>query len=319
MSREVREFAVTIPSGTLAAAPYKVQLNMPARVVKQIRVRVPPGPNGVMGFAIGSAGIPVIPINGSWIITNDATLDFPLTSYIDSGTWWFIGYNTGTFTHTVYLTFTCTLTGTKTGTALGTATTVGSVATATSTTPGQIVTPIPPPTFGTTPGTPPVTTPGTTAPPKPAWTPTVLPGTRWATTPRWSRNSNATLRYLVGWRELPTGTIIGVFSFPPTMSATLVAFHLGATSLTITKWTAYLAPYNPKGLAGVKYVFAPHTTTIGGSGGGASAPTPATVPPPPVTVPPTPTKQRKITGTQPGGPPTKKGSGTRTPVTNKGR
>ena len=112
MAREVREYAATIPTGTTPASPHAMTLAMPPRVVTRIVVRVPPGPRGVMGFAIGSAGVAVIPVNpGQWIVTDDATLPFDLDDYIDSGTWEFFGYNTGTFAHTVYLTFHCTLPG----------------------------------------------------------------------------------------------------------------------------------------------------------------------------------------------------------------
>lgn len=167
MSREVREYTVTIPKGTTAANPYKVQLEMPARVVVKITVRVPPGPRGHMGFAIGSAGLPVIPINaGGWIITDNATLPYVLTDYIDSGTWWVLGYNDGTYTHTIYLTFTCTLPGQAA--AASAAPAAGAViATLSSTGATPTPTPLPVPTAPPTPPSVP-TPPGITLPTPPS-------------------------------------------------------------------------------------------------------------------------------------------------------
>ena len=110
MAVEVREFACTIPHGTAIATPYTKALTFPPRVVTQIDWRVPPGPNGQVGFAIGSSGEQVVPIDaGSWLIADDQDKSWPLTGFWDSGGWEFFGYNLGVFDHTVYLTFLCDL------------------------------------------------------------------------------------------------------------------------------------------------------------------------------------------------------------------
>lgn len=109
MAREIRQFAVTIPTGTTTTAPHKEQLTLQPKVVTRIRIRVPPGPRGDMGFAVGNAQKHVIPLTTpAWIVTDNDELVFTPTDYTTSGTWWVIGYNTGTYAHTIYLTFSLT-------------------------------------------------------------------------------------------------------------------------------------------------------------------------------------------------------------------
>ncbi len=106
MAREIRHYTVTIPAGTSAASPVTTALVMPARVVRAIHWRVPPGPRGVMGFRIGASGVQVIPWNtGEWIVADDESDELELQDQITSGGWQVFGYNLGSFDHSVYLTF----------------------------------------------------------------------------------------------------------------------------------------------------------------------------------------------------------------------
>lgn len=106
MAYEVRRYTVTIPAGTLASAPLVADLAMPARLVRSVLWRVPPGPRGLMGFRIGSSGVQVIPWNtGEWIVADDEDDELVLENQITSGAWQCIGYNTGRYDHQVYLTF----------------------------------------------------------------------------------------------------------------------------------------------------------------------------------------------------------------------
>jgi len=110
MAVEIRDFTVTIPAGTAVAAGFTASLAMPARVVTEIRVRVPPGPRGEVGFAIGSGGVPIVPYGaGNWIVTDNEDLIYPLDGAITSGAWQLIGYNTGSFDHTLRIYFLCQL------------------------------------------------------------------------------------------------------------------------------------------------------------------------------------------------------------------
>lgn len=97
---------MTVPHGTPIAAPATFNLAMPARIVRQISVRVPPGPLGTVGFQIGAAGVQVIPWNvGAWVVDNDRTRYFPVSGQIDTGAWQMFAYNTGTNDHTLYIEF----------------------------------------------------------------------------------------------------------------------------------------------------------------------------------------------------------------------
>lgn len=106
MAAEVRNFAATIPAGTPITAPVTVSLAMPPRIVRAVRWRVPPGPAGVMGWALAAAGVAIIPWNvGGWIVANDEYDEWPLDGQISSGAWQVQGYNTGVYAHAVFLTF----------------------------------------------------------------------------------------------------------------------------------------------------------------------------------------------------------------------
>lgn len=106
MATEVRSFAATLPAGTLDSAPATIELAMPARIVSGVRVRIPPGPSGAVGWALGSAGVRVLPWGDQqWIVGDDEVIEAPLTGQITSGAWQLIGYNTGLFDHTIYVTF----------------------------------------------------------------------------------------------------------------------------------------------------------------------------------------------------------------------
>lgn len=104
--REVIHFEVTVPAGTPVAAPLVQVLTMPVRVITAIDWRVPAGAQGCLGFRIGARAIPVVPQPaGTWVIAAGESGSFPLAGHHDSGDWSLIGYNTGTYPHTVYLTF----------------------------------------------------------------------------------------------------------------------------------------------------------------------------------------------------------------------
>lgn len=106
MAQEIRDFQVLIPAGTAVDSPVTVDMAMPPRIVDQINIRIPPGPNGLMGFRLSSGGIPFLPSNsGAWVIANDEPIQWPLTGQITSGAWELQGYNLGQYDHTVYVKF----------------------------------------------------------------------------------------------------------------------------------------------------------------------------------------------------------------------
>lgn len=103
MADEIRQYTVLVPAGTPAAAPVTVAMPMPPRDVEAIQVVVPPGPNGLVGFAILMSGVPVIPYGSDqWIITAGENITWPVEHYPDSGAWAVRAYNTGTSDHSLY-------------------------------------------------------------------------------------------------------------------------------------------------------------------------------------------------------------------------
>ena len=112
MAREVYEFQITVPAGTAQSSPQTSPMTMPPRVVEQLEVLVPPGPGGEVGFAIGSSGGQVIPRNaGTYVISDDEKITWPLDGMIDSGAWQLVAYNTGRYDHTLYVRFLVDLVG----------------------------------------------------------------------------------------------------------------------------------------------------------------------------------------------------------------
>lgn len=109
-AQEVRQFQVSTPPGTLASAPLITPLTLGVRDVTHVRVRVPPGPRGNLGWALAMAGTQVIPVNvGQWIIGDDETIEWDLAGYPNSGAWQLWTYNTGNWPHLVLLTFSLAL------------------------------------------------------------------------------------------------------------------------------------------------------------------------------------------------------------------
>jgi hypothetical protein len=108
MATEVRQFTATIPAGTAAATPVTVPMRFPARQVTGVEIIVPPGPSGLVGFALLNGTTRVIPYQSDlWIITAAEKIEWPLEGFAQTGDWSLIGYNTGTQDHAVYVRFLC--------------------------------------------------------------------------------------------------------------------------------------------------------------------------------------------------------------------
>lgn len=115
MAREVRAFTCVVPAGTLITAPARFDLSFPPRQVDTLEIVVPPGPSGVVGFAIQNSNVTVIPYDSDeFLVMNNEKVSWPLDGYIDSGAWNLLAYNTGTQPHSVYVRFLLSLPGTGT-------------------------------------------------------------------------------------------------------------------------------------------------------------------------------------------------------------
>lgn len=106
MAQELYAFQVTIPAGTPVSSPVVTNVTLPVRSLSALEVIVPPGPMGFMGFAVTMGGVHVLPINaGTYIVTDDEVIHWPVSDLPTSGAWQVTGYNTDVFDHTVYLRF----------------------------------------------------------------------------------------------------------------------------------------------------------------------------------------------------------------------
>lgn len=106
MPLEIYNFAVSTPAGTALTAPQTTALTMPARIVRRITVKVPPGPAGHLAFQIAVNGVSQIPINGAqWIITDNEEISWDFVTPVESGAWQCKSYNTGIYAHTIYIRF----------------------------------------------------------------------------------------------------------------------------------------------------------------------------------------------------------------------
>jgi hypothetical protein len=106
MFTQVRYFDVTIPAGTPKASPLVSLIQFAPRVVTRIDWLFPHGCQGLVGIQIGARGIPVIPGSiGQFIVRSGDSAGVNLEGMHETGDWSVIGYNTGSFSHTVHLTF----------------------------------------------------------------------------------------------------------------------------------------------------------------------------------------------------------------------
>lgn len=106
MSTSVFRETATITAGTAKASPLVVNIPVVSGIVDAIRWRVPPGPRGLFGWQLAMGGVTIIPENaGAYIVADDEYDEIQVSGLPDSGAWQVIGYNTGTFDHTVYLDF----------------------------------------------------------------------------------------------------------------------------------------------------------------------------------------------------------------------
>jgi len=98
----------TVETGTqyTKTSPLVTDLTFPSADVVQIDIMVPPGPSGFLGFYIGNGGGQVIPEGENiWITPDNVYLHFPLEGLPNNGNWQLVSYNTGSYTHTLYLFF----------------------------------------------------------------------------------------------------------------------------------------------------------------------------------------------------------------------
>ncbi len=106
MADRVERFTVTVPAGTTQAAPQVSTLDMLPGVVTTIEIDVPPGPSGLVGFAIFHSGVQVIPFKlGTFLVFDDVHKAWNLSNFPTGDKWSVRAYNTDVDSHQLMFTF----------------------------------------------------------------------------------------------------------------------------------------------------------------------------------------------------------------------
>jgi len=96
--------SLLIPAGTPIAAPVSTLLFTTRGTVTELEFLIPPGPSGLVGFAITHSSEQIIPdIPGQWIIADNDIIHWPLNGYSDQPGWRIKGYNLDVYAHTIYV------------------------------------------------------------------------------------------------------------------------------------------------------------------------------------------------------------------------
>src|SRR5688572_11079186 len=104
MAQRIETFAVTVPAGTSSAAPQTTGLTFNDGIVENLEVLIPPGPSGLVGFAVLHSGDVVIPFDRTkWIVADDEVIRWPLENFPTGRAWALRAYNDDVFPHTLYI------------------------------------------------------------------------------------------------------------------------------------------------------------------------------------------------------------------------
>jgi hypothetical protein len=102
----VYTFPVTIPAGTPQATPLATATTFEPNVVERIDWLFPHGCNGHVGIQIGARSNPVLPpVKGQWFLRSGSAGGVDVQDVPVTGDWSVIGYNTGSFDHTIQVAF----------------------------------------------------------------------------------------------------------------------------------------------------------------------------------------------------------------------
>lgn len=106
MAYRVLQFVATIPANTPTSALHTVDLDLDNWVLEQLDLEVPPGPAGLMGFYVANNGVQWIPASaGTFLIWDDVQQSWPFSDQPDASGWSIVGYNTGTYDHSITVRF----------------------------------------------------------------------------------------------------------------------------------------------------------------------------------------------------------------------
>lgn len=97
---------ITVPAGTLSSAPLSTDVSFDQGTVTRVEIVIPDGHAGLTGLALQQAQQQIIPEDaGTWVISNDETIGWDVSDYLNNGNWQTLAYNTDVFDHSFYLRF----------------------------------------------------------------------------------------------------------------------------------------------------------------------------------------------------------------------
>lgn len=104
LNRQLRLTKVTVPLGTLQAAPTSTQWDLGNVVVETLEIMVPKGHSGLTGIHVDYQGVPLVPFSlpATFLVAADETITVPLDLEIGAPLT-IVAYNTDQFDHAFYL------------------------------------------------------------------------------------------------------------------------------------------------------------------------------------------------------------------------
>lgn len=97
-------YLVTVPSGTPEASPVDTDLEFTDGRIERIEIMVPPGPSGLVGFAVIHSSQQIIPYQaGTFIIADNEVLRWDLQRYPEGSPWTIRAYNLDEYDHTLHV------------------------------------------------------------------------------------------------------------------------------------------------------------------------------------------------------------------------
>lgn len=103
MAERIETPIITIPAGTLSTAPQITALSLRDAILEHIEVVIPPGPSGLVGFALRHSGQQVIPFTaGQFVIGDGEKLAWDVQNFPTGDKWSVAAYNTDVYNHSLY-------------------------------------------------------------------------------------------------------------------------------------------------------------------------------------------------------------------------
>lgn len=99
----VYEGDLTVPAGTLQAAPVLAVVPFPDGRIRKVTIVVPPGHAGLTGLQVRLAGTPIVPYGGApWLVADHYTDSWEVDQDAAAGQLALAGFNTDVYPHTFY-------------------------------------------------------------------------------------------------------------------------------------------------------------------------------------------------------------------------